>query len=74
MDPSVWKSSGLANSGRSGPRAGRVFSARVNVSPTGDIELVAEDQLVAPRATPNASVKTGTHTYWDMATFVFKAG
>ena len=54
--------------------AGSGFTARVNVSPVGDMELFAEDQPVASGATPNASVKTGTHTYWDMATIVFKSG
>jgi Domain of unknown function (DUF1929)/Fibronectin type III domain len=49
------------------------FNGRVNVSPTGDMELVAEDALTgAPGATPSASVQTGASTVWLMATVVLE--
>jgi hypothetical protein len=49
------------------------FNGRVNVSPTEDIELVAEDALTgAAGATPSASVQTGASTVWLMATVVLK--
>ena len=49
------------------------FNGRVNVSPTEDMELVAEDALTgATGATPAASVQTGASTIWLMATVVFK--
>ena len=38
------------------------------------MELLAEDQVVGADATPAASVGTGAHTIWEMATVVFKAG
>jgi hypothetical protein len=50
------------------------FNGRVNVSPTEEMELVAEDALTgATGATPSASVQTGALTIWLMATVVFKA-
>jgi hypothetical protein len=52
--------------------AGTGFTPRVNVSNTGDMELLGEDQVVGAGATPNASVGTGANTYWLMATIVFK--
>jgi hypothetical protein len=54
--------------------AGSGYSGRVNVSPTSDVEFIAEDQVVAAGATPNATVSTGANTTWLMATIVFKAG
>jgi hypothetical protein len=54
------------------PRMG--FNGRVNVSPTEEMELVAEDALTgATGATPAASVQTGATTIWLMATVVLKA-
>ena len=53
------------------PAAG--YSPRVNVSPTGDMELLVEDQPVAQGATPNAGAATSAGTVWLMATLVFKA-
>ena len=54
------------------PRMG--FNGRVNVSPTEEMELVAEDALTgASGATPAASVQTGATTIWLMATVVLKA-
>jgi hypothetical protein len=49
------------------------FNGRVNVSPTGEMEFVAEDALTGPTgATPSASVQTGASTVWLMATVVLK--
>ena len=52
--------------------AGAGFTSRVNVSPTGDMELLVEDATVGAGATPNATVQTGPGTPWLMATIVFK--
>ena len=55
-------------------KAGTGFTQRANVSPAGDMELLAEDQaLPTPGATPNASVGTGANTVWLMSTVVFAA-
>jgi Domain of unknown function (DUF1929)/Fibronectin type III domain/Kelch motif len=54
--------------------AGSGYTARTNISGTGDMELLAEDQVVAAGATPAASVATGAKTAWEMATVVFKSG
>jgi hypothetical protein len=53
--------------------SGSGYTSRVNVSNTGDMELLAEDQVVGAGATPNASAGTGASTYWLMATIVLKA-
>jgi outer membrane protein assembly factor BamB len=50
------------------------YTQRTNVSPTGEMEFVAEDRVVSAGATPNATVFTGPLTTWLMATVVFKAG
>jgi hypothetical protein len=52
------------------PAAG--YTPRVNVSNVGDMEMLAEDQVVGAGATPSASVRTGASTYWLMSTLVFK--
>ncbi len=53
--------------------AGSGFNSRVDVSPTEEMEFVAEDALTgATGATPSASVQTGALTPWLMATIVFK--
>ena len=53
---------------------GTGYNQRINVSPTGDIEFLAEDQLLSSAgATPNATVQTGPATTWLMATLVLKA-
>ncbi len=54
--------------------AGSGYTARTNISNTGDMELLAEDQVVSAGATPSASVGTGAKTTWEMATVVFKTG
>jgi hypothetical protein len=50
------------------------YTPRVNVSPTKDMELLAEDGLVSQGATPSANVSTGPNTTWLMALLVFKPG
>jgi hypothetical protein len=54
--------------------AGSGYTARTNISKTGDMELLAEDQVVGAGATPSASAGTGANTIWEMSTVVFKAG
>jgi hypothetical protein len=54
--------------------AGSGYTARTSISNDGDMELLAEDQVVGAGATPSASVGTGAKTIWEMATVVFKAG
>jgi titin len=54
--------------------AGSGYTARTNISNNGDMELLAEDQVVGAGATPAASTGTGAKTIWEMATVVFKAG
>jgi hypothetical protein len=51
---------------------GAGFTSRVNVSPTPDMEFVAEDQVVGAGATPAATVGTGPKTTWLMATLVLQ--
>ena len=53
---------------------GSGWSMRTNVSPTSDVEMLAEDQPVSVGATPTASVGTGPDTIWLMATVVFSSG
>jgi hypothetical protein len=53
---------------------GAGFSTRVNLSPDPNMELLAEDQVVAGGATANGSAGTGANTIWLMATLVFKTG
>jgi hypothetical protein len=52
--------------------AGSGFTARVNISKTSDIEVAAEDQLVAPGSTPSASFTSSSSTTWLAAMLVFK--
>ena len=54
--------------------AGSGYTVRTNISNTGDMELLAEDQVVGAGATPAASAGTGAKTIWEMATVVFKGG
>jgi hypothetical protein len=53
--------------------AGSGWTARTNISSTGDMEILAEDQVVGAGATPSASAGTGAKTTWEMATVVFKS-
>jgi hypothetical protein len=48
------------------------WTARVNVAPTSDMELLIEDQSVGQGAAPAAAAGTGANTIWLMATLVFK--
>jgi N,N-dimethylformamidase beta subunit-like, C-terminal/Domain of unknown function (DUF4082)/Concanavalin A-like lectin/glucanases superfamily/Fibronectin type III domain/Viral BACON domain/Bacterial Ig domain len=50
------------------------YTERVNVSPTTDMEFVAEDALPLRGDTPAARVSTAGVTPWSMATVVFKTG
>jgi hypothetical protein len=53
---------------------GSGYNQRVKVSNTGDMELLAEDQVLsASGALPNASATTGANTTWLMATVGFKS-
>jgi hypothetical protein len=54
--------------------AGSGYTQRANVSNTGDMELLAEDQGVGSGQTPNATAGTGAKTVWLMATIVLKSG
>ena len=53
--------------------AGTGFSSRVNLSPTSDVEVLAEDQVLASPSTADASVATGANTTWLMATVILKS-
>ena len=53
---------------------GSGYTVRANVSPTSDIEMLAEDQAISAGATPAASVSAGASTIWLMATVVFASG
>jgi Fibronectin type III domain/Domain of unknown function (DUF1929) len=52
--------------------AGSGYTSRVNLAPTSDMELLAEDQLAGQGATPSATTTTGARTIWLMATLVLK--
>ena len=64
-----------ADSGFSNALAGDpTYAVRTNVSPTGDTELLAQDQLLTGAgATPNPTTSTGPNTPWLAATVVFKS-
>jgi hypothetical protein len=49
------------------------YTTRTNVSPTGDMEFLIQDQLLTGTgATPNPTTGTGSNTPWLAATVVFK--
>jgi len=50
---------------------GTGWASRVNVAPTGDMEMLVEDQAAGQGTTPAATVGTGANTPWLMATLVF---
>ncbi len=52
--------------------AGAGWTSRVDVSPTGDMEFVAEDQIVNAGATVSATFGTGARTPWLAAVLVLK--
>jgi hypothetical protein len=54
--------------------AGTGWTSRVNVSPTGDMEFVAEDQVITAGATPSATFGTGPRTPWLTTIVVLKGG
>ncbi len=54
--------------------AGAGYTARANISPDGDIELLAEEAVVPEGSTPNASFGTGAATWWLASTVVLKTG
>jgi hypothetical protein len=53
--------------------SGSGYSSRVDVSPTGDVELLVEDQVLTAVGTANASATTGANTTWLMGTVVLKS-
>jgi hypothetical protein len=54
--------------------AGSGYTQRVNLSPASDMELLAEDKVVAAGATVSATAGTGASTTWLMAALVLKGG
>ena len=53
--------------------AGSGFTQRADISPTANMEMLAEDQPAALGSTPAASAVTGANTVWLMATVVFES-
>jgi hypothetical protein len=53
------------------PSASAGFTSRASITGVSDMDLLAEDQLVAAGATPNAGAATGANTLWLMSTVVF---
>jgi hypothetical protein len=53
---------------------GTAWNVRSDVSPSGDMEMLAEDQLAATGATASASINTGASTIWLAATLLLKTG
>jgi hypothetical protein len=53
------------------PGAG--YTSRANLSPNGNIQLVAEDQPVATGATPAAKFGAGPNAIWLAATLIFQS-
>jgi Domain of unknown function (DUF1929)/Fibronectin type III domain len=53
---------------------GTGYTTRANVSPDGDIEMLAQDAVVASGATPNPTFSTGAATTWLASTVVLHAG
>jgi hypothetical protein len=54
--------------------AGSGYTARTTISKASDMEILAEDQVVASGAKPAATAGTGAKTTWEMAAVVFAAG
>jgi hypothetical protein len=48
------------------------FTARATIANQSDMDLLAEDRVVAAGATPNAGATTTSNTVWLMSTVVFK--
>lgn len=53
---------------------GSGWAVRGNLSPNGNMDLLAEDQSAGSGATPSANAGTGAHTAWAMTTLLFKSG
>ncbi len=53
---------------------GSGYTTRANVSPDGNVELLAQDAVVPAGATPNPAFNTGPMTTWLTSTIVLKAG
>jgi hypothetical protein len=51
---------------------GSGFASRVNISNTSDMELAAEEELVAQGSTPSATFTSSSATIWLAALLVFK--
>ena len=54
--------------------AGSGWTARANVSPTSDMQLLVEDRAAQAGATPAATIATSANTWWLAATIVFLTG
>jgi Domain of unknown function (DUF1929)/Fibronectin type III domain len=52
---------------------GSGYTTRANVSPTGNIELLAQDAVVGLGSAPNPTFSTGAKTVWLTSTVVLKA-
>jgi hypothetical protein len=50
------------------------FATRANLSPENDMELLAQDAVVASGATPNPTFNTGAATTWLTSTVILQAG
>jgi hypothetical protein len=53
---------------------GSGWTVRGNMSPNGNMDLLAEDQPAAAGSRPNATVGAGASTVWLLGTVVFKPG
>ena len=53
---------------------GNGYLRRVGVSPTPDVEFLAEDQLLGAGASTSATAGTGANTVWTMGVVVFRTG
>jgi hypothetical protein len=51
---------------------GSGYTTRANVSPAGNVELLAEDAAVSAGATPNPTFTTGASTIWLTSTVVLQ--
>jgi hypothetical protein len=56
------------------PAAGGGWTLRTRITGASDVDLLAEDSVVAAGATPNAPAATSGGTVWLMATVVFRHG
>jgi hypothetical protein len=54
--------------------AGSGFTQRANLSPSSDMDLLAEDKVVSVGSTVSATAGTGANTTWLMAVLVLRAG